>query len=74
MLTSAPETRNGYKPVFKKGREIERGGGRESGSLFERLKLHGYVSDMGSSETTHFESKLFCISTVRHLAHVSPNG
>lgn len=38
------------------------GAGGESGGLFERLKLHGYVTDMGSSETKHFQSKLCCIS------------
>lgn len=46
------------------------GAGGESESLFERLKLHGYVSDMGSSETTHFQSKLGCVSAlIRNLIH-----
>lgn len=60
MLTSAPETGKGYKLVLKKEECLEEGGRAvgESGSLFERLKLHGYVSDMGSSETIHFPSKL----------------
>lgn len=51
--------RNGCQPVLKKEeavrRELRRG---------RAFKLHGYITDMGSSNNIHFPSKLDCISTL----------